>query len=235
MILSHRSRAPRLRHMNQRRRSQIALIAGMGLILFGGTAYGEDLAESSFLASNASALAVPACNPGVWRVINSQGYDVPCSALPGNRNTCPDLSQACVGGDTCSTDESYCGSGNQGIIVTTEWQCQNYSNVLGYVDGVGSHVSGWACVEQYDGPIDVHIYLDGPAGTGTFLTAGTANLQREAAVGAACSTPGSAHGYSIPISGQHSGRSVWVHGLVPGHCPGGPNNLLGNSGTRVVP
>ncbi|MBI2628136.1 MAG: hypothetical protein HYW71_01715, partial [Candidatus Niyogibacteria bacterium] len=61
------------------------------------------------------------------------------------------------------------------------------NNPKGYLDGADCNViSGWACdADDYNQSLNVHLYKDGPAGSGTGITSSiTANQSREPAVGA---------------------------------------------------
>src|ERR1700737_350605 len=66
--------------------------------------------------------------------------------------------------------------------------------VTGVIDGVAFegdqyYVHGWACQEGNRGSIGVHIYANHPAGgtpAGTYVMAGTANLDNEPAVDREC-------------------------------------------------
>ncbi|WP_161795371.1 Ig-like domain-containing protein [Xanthomonas sp. MUS 060] len=116
------------------------------------------------------------------------------------------------------------------------------SVIHGWIDGPvgrgdGSYVvGGWACSSGWQQPIDVHMYVGGPAGTGTFAGAITANLASEPAVASVCQTSGTAYRFFIPISdavrASHPDQPIYIHGLSP---VGGPNDLLGNSGKFTVP
>src|SRR3954468_1025716 len=49
-------------------------------------------------------------------------------------------------------------------------------------DGNQVVISGWACARGVAQSVTVHVYAGGPAGTGSWLTAGVANLWSESAV-----------------------------------------------------
>ena len=77
---------------------------------------------------------------------------------------------------------------------------------------------GWACdPDHYSTPIKVHFYADAPHPSGTFLGESTANLVREAAVGAQCGGY-SNHGFSFatPVS-LKDGKThqIYVYGINP--------------------
>src|SRR5580700_12178939 len=65
--------------------------------------------------------------------------------------------------------------------------------VTGVIDGVGFegdqyYVHGWACQEGNRGSIGVNLYANHPA-PGTYVMAGTANLDNEPAVDRECYDP----------------------------------------------
>src|SRR2546428_12603256 len=61
------------------------------------------------------------------------------------------------------------------------------NTIRGYIDNAsydGSQVIliGWACAGGIAQSVNVHVYVGGPAGSGTWFTAGTANQPSEPAV-----------------------------------------------------
>jgi len=115
--------------------------------------------------------------------------------------------------------------------------------VVGNIDGIfptasdAQHIPGWACAHGVAGSINVHLYAGGPAGSGTFVTAATANLASEPDVASACKLDGAtALRFDIPISAalnyQLRNKKIYVHGISP---IGGSNDLIGNSGVFVFP
>ncbi|MEN5062294.1 RHS repeat-associated core domain-containing protein [Luteimonas sp. TWI1416] len=116
------------------------------------------------------------------------------------------------------------------------------STIRGVIDGVfgnegaGYSVSGWACASYYDAPIPVHMYLGGPAGSGTGFSGYNANLPSESAVSTACESQGSAHRFTISITTamrqQHGGKAIHIHGISPA---GGANLTIANSGSFRIP
>lgn len=115
--------------------------------------------------------------------------------------------------------------------------------VRGYIDAVipaGDQVvlSGWGCAEGIAQSIAVHVYAGGPAGSGSWVTAGAANLWSEPAVAQACGVAGGAYRYYIAFPFgpedmmQLGGLKIYVHGISP---IGGSNRLLGNSGVLPLP
>ena len=113
------------------------------------------------------------------------------------------------------------------------------ATVTGFVDGVSTTntVNGWACQKKNPASINVHLYVGGPAGTGTFIGSYLANQSSAAPVATACESTGIIYRYSIPLSSatmqQHAGKLIYVHGISP--VTGGTNVLLTKSGTYKVP
>jgi len=114
------------------------------------------------------------------------------------------------------------------------------SSVLGTIEsvstGANAAIVGWACASGLASPIDVHLYVGGPAGTGTMLGAFTANQASEQAIQDACHSTGTLHRFSIPLTedqrAQYAGQSIYLHGIS---LSGGDNTLLSGSGSFVVP
>jgi hypothetical protein len=114
------------------------------------------------------------------------------------------------------------------------------SVVMGTIEavstGANAAITGWACASGLAASIDVHLYVGGPAGTGTAIGAYTANQTSELAIQDACHSTGTLHRFSIPLSeamrGDHAGEPIYIHGISP---TGGDNTLLSGSGTFVVP
>jgi len=99
-------------------------------------------------------------------------------------------------------------------------------------------INGWACAYGIPQSIWVHVYVGGPAGTGTFLTAAPATMGNEPAVLDACGVYGGAYRFSsVSTFGPdlmiaHGGKTVYVHGISP---IGGNNRLLEHSGWFSLP
>jgi YD repeat-containing protein len=114
------------------------------------------------------------------------------------------------------------------------------SAVMGTIEGVSTGasaaVTGWACASGLAASINVHLYVGGPAGTGTDIGAYTANQTSEQAIQDACHSSGTLHRFTIPLSeamrGDHAGEPIFIHGISP---TGGDNTLLSGSGSYVVP
>jgi RHS repeat-associated protein len=112
------------------------------------------------------------------------------------------------------------------------------SIVQGNVDGIssGGIITGWACSSYLPQSIPVHLYLGGPAGSGTFIGSYPADQASEPAVASACGVGSGSYRYRIPLSDtqriQYGGKAIYIHGISP---VGGSNNLLGGSGNFTVP
>ncbi len=116
------------------------------------------------------------------------------------------------------------------------------SVVTGNIDGVGAGqgntytIVGWACSTGRNASIDVHAYLGGPAGSGTFFAAVSANQASEAGVASACRAQGGAYRFSIPLDAaarqRYANQLIYIHGISP---VGASHNLIANSGTFRVP
>jgi hypothetical protein len=106
----------------------------------------------------------------------------------------------------------------------------------GYLDGANcNNIGGWTCdANDYSAALEVHFYADAPAGQGgVFIGSTTANITREAAVGAQCG--GNAkHGFSFSTpstikNGQV--RKIYAYAI---NTPAGANPALINSGSKTV-
>jgi hypothetical protein len=99
--------------------------------------------------------------------------------------------------------------------------------VTGVTDGVAFegdqyYVHGWACQEGNRDPIGVNIYADHPAGgtpPGTYVVAGTANLDNEPAVDREChDANGGKHRFRVALPNQllrtFQGKKLFVHGIA---------------------
>ncbi|MGV7174614.1 hypothetical protein [Xanthomonas axonopodis] len=111
------------------------------------------------------------------------------------------------------------------------------SVVKGAIDGVGyAAISGWACSTNLSRSIDVHMYLGGSAGSGTFAGATAATLPSDAGIASACSASGSNYRFSFPIDEnfiiQNGGKAIYIHGLSP---VGASNDTISGSGAVAVP
>ncbi len=113
------------------------------------------------------------------------------------------------------------------------------AQVKGYIDPVSStstSINGWACATTLSTSIQVHLYVGGPAGTGTGVGPYSANKPSEPAIATSCGASGANYRFSIPITDalkrQHGGKSIYIHGISP---VGGSNLLIDNSGKYTVP
>jgi hypothetical protein len=106
------------------------------------------------------------------------------------------------------------------------------SNPYGWLDGVDGNgvASGWTCdPDDFSQPLHVHFYVDGPAGTGSYIGQTYADLTREPAVGDACGGWRN-HGYGWRLPGwlwDGQWHRLYAHAISIG--PGG-NELLQGSG-----
>jgi hypothetical protein len=119
------------------------------------------------------------------------------------------------------------------------YSIETRGQIKGHIDQAGGSpatVDGWACALKVDEPIDVHLYVGGPAGVGAMAGGVKANRDSEPAVAEACKTGGAKYRFSIPLTAEvlaaHAGKKVYVHGLSP---VGGANDLIGNSGALTLP
>ena len=118
--------------------------------------------------------------------------------------------------------------------------------VTGVIDGVSFEgdqyfVHGWACQEGNRGSIGINIYANHPAGgtpAGTYVMAGTANLDNEPAVDRECHDPnGDKHRFRVALPNQllrtFQGKKVFIHGIaLTGNVD---NALLAGSGKFAFP
>lgn len=104
----------------------------------------------------------------------------------------------------------------------------------GYLDMTDcNYIGGWACdADNYATALSVHFYADGPAGSGTFVGATTANIAREAGVANACGGYAN-HGYQIATpAALKDGKSHVIYAYAI-NTPSGTNPLLTNSGKTI--
>jgi hypothetical protein len=117
------------------------------------------------------------------------------------------------------------------------------TTITGNIDGLVTtdasgnvSITGWGCSTGIAQSIDVHLYVGGGWPAGTFVGAYTANQASEPGVAAACQVGTGNYRFSIPVSmttrGQYAGQGIYIHGISPA---GGPNLLIGQSGSFVVP
>jgi len=88
---------------------------------------------------------------------------------------------------------------------------------------------GWTCdSDNYGQPLDVHFYVDGPAGSGTWGGSTTANLQREPAVGTECGGNQN-HGFLYAMPAQFRDANTHTIYAYAINIGGGNNVLLAGS------
>ncbi|MDR3445449.1 MULTISPECIES: RHS repeat-associated core domain-containing protein [unclassified Dyella] len=113
------------------------------------------------------------------------------------------------------------------------------SRINGNIDSVSREgiINGWACSTSIAQSINVHLYLGGPAGTGTFVGSYPANQASEPGVASACKVGGGSYRFAIALTEaqlvQWSGKSIYIYGISP--VSGNSNDLVGKSGSFVVP
>ena len=116
------------------------------------------------------------------------------------------------------------------------------SSIVGNIDGVttvpgvGLRIRGWACSTYINSSISVHLYLGGPAGSGTLINGYSANLTSEPAVASACQASGTAYRFEIPVTlamrQQYGNDPIYIHGISP---VGADNLLISGSGNFYIP
>lgn len=111
------------------------------------------------------------------------------------------------------------------------------SSPVGYLDGAScSIISGWTCdADNYDQPIGVHLYADGPAGTGAFIGSTIANVYRGDLISANVCGGKPYHGFSFATPALvKNGRphSIYAYGLNIGGSSA--NTQLTWSGQKSV-
>ena len=115
--------------------------------------------------------------------------------------------------------------------------------IIGEISGItsdanGNHyLNGWACSVGVRGSVDVHLYVGGAAGTGSYVTAVTANLPSDGNVANACQTQATNYTFRVPLTTAirdvHSGRALFLHGITVVATL--PSDLLRHSGGYTVP
>jgi hypothetical protein len=133
-----------------------------------------------------------------------------------------------------------------GALYAAAGQNAHAGPVVGVIDGVTFeadqyYVHGWACQEGQRGSVDVHLYANHAAGdkpAGTFVTAGTANLDNEPAVDREChDSDGGKHRFNVALPNQllrtFQGKKLFVHGIaVAGNVE---NAAIAGSGKFAFP
>lgn len=116
-------------------------------------------------------------------------------------------------------------------------ELEGWVEPISYADGK-YYLTGWVCSIKINTPVDIHVYLDGPAGRGIFKTAAKTTLTSPAVVYAHCGTNSSIpHSFKIDItswttSAKERGKRIYVHGLNPS---GRPPYYINASGRCAVP
>ena len=94
---------------------------------------------------------------------------------------------------------------------------------------------GWACDVGDPDSIYVHLYVNGPAGSGQFVSSKLASVASEPGVAAACQSHGTNLRFELDLSALRTSSPnalLYVHGISGS---GGANNLLDRSGALHVP
>jgi YD repeat-containing protein len=109
-------------------------------------------------------------------------------------------------------------------------------NRVVYDETWNTYLEGWACSMGSSSPIEVHVYVGGAAGSGTYAVSGRANLPSEGEVGSICQSTGGAHRFRILMDYgmrvAHANKSIHVHGISP---VGQSNLVISGSGAYTVP
>ena len=166
--------------------------------------------------------------------------DGACNGNEGSGNCVEDCGAkcgdgTCNGGENSANCESDCGS--PPVDVGKPEAGKKLKGYVGSVVSKGAQqvVKGWACHPGWNGSIDVHLYVGGPAGQGTIVKGAKANHSNEPAVNAACGGTKGSHRYEITVTAselkEHGGKLVYVHGISP---VGSGNFLLTQSGKHML-
>ena len=127
---------------------------------------------------------------------------------------------------------------NQATAMTISCDAAVASVITGVIDSVDSsgRVSGWACNYGSAAQIPIHLYVGGPAGSGTFVNDFPVALGSESAVNFACGDgSGTGHRFSFQVpssipASNYSGKKIYLHGIN-----GADNSLLAGSGNFSFP
>jgi hypothetical protein len=133
------------------------------------------------------------------------------------------------GGGSSGGTPSVGGSGNP---ITSNHTIVPATGYFDVADSGSCTVAGWAYdPDNSAAPIDVHIYRDGPAGSGTFVMSCTANSARPD-VNSVMRIPGN-HGFvcTLPDSFRTmTARTLYIHAI---DLSGRPNQLLRTNGKSI--
>ncbi len=126
---------------------------------------------------------------------------------------------------------------------TTPPQPEKTYDPQGSFDSISSdegkiNISGWAFdKDNTSTSLQIHVYIDGPSGTGKMLGSGVANISRpdvNSAYGV-----GNSHGFNFSLSTSLYGKhSVYVYAInigKNGAASGGNNTLLGSKTVDIKP
>ncbi|MBD8644705.1 hypothetical protein IFT63_14080 [Stenotrophomonas sp. CFBP 13724] len=109
------------------------------------------------------------------------------------------------------------------------------SRVIGAITSVTSGViRGWACSTRAATPVNIHLYVGGQAGVGTYVAEAAANITSSDEVNARCGA-GTKHNFSMTPSSavltEHAGKSIHIHGISRF---GSGNHVLEGSGSFIL-
>jgi RHS repeat-associated protein len=128
------------------------------------------------------------------------------------------------------------------MITITLLSNEANARVTGWITGVkdsGSgrlEISGWACNVTQSNPINISIYVGGPAGVGVHVGDTRADKPREQGISSACHTSARNYGFDAPLTNElrlaHGGKPIYIYGNA---IDGGPPELLTQSGRYAIP
>ena len=161
---------------------------------------------------------------------NTQNCATDCLPTQPSTGFCGDHTcQLTESKESCSVD---CGDG---LAANPDRE------LVGQIEGLaveqGSHfITGWACHPEWEGSIQIHVYVGGPAGQGLILKGAVANETNDELVYEKCATEEGNHRFSVPLTSSelkdHEGKAIHIYGISP---VGNNNNALMDSGLHLVP
>ncbi len=116
---------------------------------------------------------------------------------------------------------------------------------IGYLDSVTNCriIQGWSCdLDTVNQPTDIHLYYDGPAGSGKLLGVVKADKPRDPGVAAACGGNAN-HGFAVTVpAALQDGKphpiytyAINTNGPNHTHLSGSPRTITCSQPTNVVP
>jgi len=164
-----------------------------------------------------------------------------CSGCSVDNYTCRDSCLECPKEEHagwCTNGQHYCRTKSCGCCSSTP--PPNTKSPKGWLDSAACNadgkitVSGWTCdADDYSVALDVHVYMDGKAGSGgTLISSGTANIPAEEAVGGQCGGKRDHRFYiTTPDSVPGGTYEIYAYGINIGSA--GSNELLSGSPKTV--